>query len=228
MADHDDALVEAIDDRSIEQADLFKGLIKFQGTIRTVEADAENPHFGSKFASLGAMWEAIKGPLSEADLCLIQEPETSRDGIMLRSTLGHSSGQWRSSRMFIPVSEKGAKSPQAFGSALSYAKRYAAGAILGVASTSEDVDGSGAVDKVASYRAESPLEAEQKSWVAWCDAKINSMRQCQGQVPLDRMLTSFTEEYARAPTNVQKRLDNTVKELTKQFSNDNLDEDIPQ
>lgn len=224
----DDEFTETIDaERSDEQAELFKGLILFQADIRTVEADAENPHFSSKYATLGAMWEAIRMPLAKAELCLIQEPEASRDGIMLRSTLAHSSGQWRSSRMYIPVSDKGAKNPQAFGSALSYAKRYAAGAILGVASTSEDDDGSGAVDKSTAYRTD-PLAAEQQGWDAWCDAKVNNLRQCQGQVPLDRMVVAYADEYDRAPTNVQKRLDNTVREMSKRFTDLDPDADIPQ
>lgn len=221
----DPALVDL--NRTPEQAELFKGLIKFQSTVRLVQADASNPHFGSAYATLGAMWEAIRSPLAEAELCLIQEPEASRDGIMLRSTLAHSSGQWRSSLMYIPVSEKQAKNPQAFGSALSYAKRYAAGAILGVATTSEDDDGSSAVDK-SGFRND-PLAEEQKGWDSWCDAKVEQLFKVPTPAQLAQMWAAMADEYKRAPENVRKRLDNSKKSADRRLGVDiDPDADVPQ
>lgn len=211
-------------ERSLEQAKLFTALIKFQGTIRTVEADSENPHFNQKYASLAALWTAIKDPLANAELCLIQEPEPNEHGVMLRTTLAHSSGEWRSSRLFIPISEKQSKNPQAFGSALAYAKRYAAGAILGVATTAEDDDGSGAAELRLS--GPTPEDKAYKGWMAWADSQIDLMEKAKSQKQLDRILleTNRRMEGQPIPDAMRARLNAAFDKATTAL----LDEDIPQ
>lgn len=215
-------------ERSVEQAKLFIALIKFQSTLRTVEADSENPHFNQKYASLAALWTAIQKPLAEAELCLIQEPEPSRDGIMLRSTLAHSSGEWRSSRLFIPISEKQSKNPQAYGSALAYAKRYAGGAILGVATTAEDDDGSGAAE--LRLGSTTPEDKAYKGWMAWGDSQIDLMEKAKSVKQLDRILLDTTRkmEGQPVPEALRVRFMEAYDKAMAVVVGFEIDEDIPQ
>lgn len=91
------------------------------------------------FADLDAVWDACRGPLTAAGLAVVQvtEPDEAAGEVMLRTTLIHGSGQWISSR--LPLIFDGA-SMQTLGSAITYARRYALAAMVGV-TCEEDDDG---------------------------------------------------------------------------------------
>lgn len=121
-------------------AKLFDALSKAQGKIKAAVHDRENPHFKSKYATLAAVWDACRAPLSEHGLAVIQVVrQNQRGGSDLITILAHSSGQ--SIESVIAVT---GATPQAFGSALTYARRQALQAITGVASAEEDDDGNNA------------------------------------------------------------------------------------
>ena len=87
-----------------------------------------------KYADLSECKAAAKRPLAENGLAVTQLIE---DDYSLLTMLVHSSGQWISSRVKMPIMESGA---QAIGSAITYAKRYAFCAILGIVAD-DDEDG---------------------------------------------------------------------------------------
>lgn len=97
-----------------------------------VEFDSKNPHFKSKFASLEATLKKVSPVFSKHGLALIQFPA----GGHLINRLEHAeSGEWmQSSYEMIPVK----KDPQAFGSALTYARRYCLQAIAGLSGGEDD------------------------------------------------------------------------------------------
>lgn len=180
----EDFIVEL--ERSNDQGKLFAALAKAQGSFETIEATEYNDYYGNKYAPLWKIWEAIRGPLSDNALVVIQEPEASRDGIMLRTTLGHSSGEWRMSRIFMPITltKEGQKRAPAYGSALSYARRYALSAIVGVATQAEDDDAGGA--EGGAYRSPRTLEErEEKGWKAWADSEALRLKDAQTLVHLE-------------------------------------------
>lgn len=119
--------------------ELATALSKAQGQIKGAAKDASNPFFKSKYADLSSVWEACREQLSSNGLSVIQLPETSDSGIIIETMLCHSSGQWVSSSYTMPVSKLDA---QAVGSAITYARRYALAAMVGVAP--EDDDGNDA------------------------------------------------------------------------------------
>src|SRR5690349_14949873 len=123
--------------KSTEIKNLAAALAKFQGNIEAIKKDSVNPYFKSKYADIAAIIEAIKKPLSENGLSYAQFP-TGFGG--LTTILMHTSGEWIEDTMEMkPTDDK----PQSAGSALTYARRYALGAILGLA-TEEDDDGNAA------------------------------------------------------------------------------------
>ncbi|WP_299079013.1 ERF family protein [uncultured Paraglaciecola sp.] len=120
-------------------SELASALSKAQGQIKGAVKDSANPFFKSKYADLSSVWEACRDALSSNELSIVQSPETAQNGITIETMLCHSSGQWITSSYVMPVSKVDA---QAVGSAITYARRYALAAMVGVAP--EDDDGNSA------------------------------------------------------------------------------------
>ena len=99
----------------------------------------KNEFFKSKYADLASVIDAARNALSKNNLAVIQTTQTINGELVLFTTLSHSSGEWiRGEYPIKPVKQD----PQGFGSAMTYARRYAFSAITGIAS--EDDDGNAA------------------------------------------------------------------------------------
>lgn len=126
--------------------DLAAALVKAQGEIGGAKKDSENPHFRSSYADLASVWDACRAPLTKHGLCVMQFPRlTVSDGgvlLDLETVLAHTSGQFMAETLSVIVSKPDA---QGIGSALTYARRYALSAVVGVAP--EDDDGESAVGR---------------------------------------------------------------------------------
>lgn len=130
--------------RSDDIEKLAEALAAAQGEIEAAVKDKENPHFRSRYADLASIWDACRGPLSSHGLAVIQTTEQGKrlfpdgpPGILLETTLAHSSGQWISG--VIPV-YCDTRNPQQIGSALTYARRYGLAAIVGVCPDDDDAE----------------------------------------------------------------------------------------
>lgn len=116
-------------------ADLAAALAVAQGEIVGALKDSANPFFKSKYADLASCWDACRLPLTKNGLAVIQTTEPTDGGLMLVTTLCHSSGQWIAGR--LPVCAKD-DTAQAQGSGLTYARRYALAGIVGLAQIDDD------------------------------------------------------------------------------------------
>lgn len=126
-------------EQSTEVGALFGALAKAQGEIEGAAKGKENPHFRSKYADLASVWDACRAPLSKNGLCVVQQPFTRGALAGIRTQLGHESGQWIACVATTTPKDNG---PQAYGSCLTYLRRYGLSAFVGVAP--EDDDGEGA------------------------------------------------------------------------------------
>lgn len=115
--------------------ELMAALAKAQGEMRPALKDSTNPHFRSRFADLASVWDACREPLSKHGLAIVQSVVNREGEQYLETTLGHSSGQWISSEMRLPIQKPG---PQELGSCLSYCRRYSLAAIVGVYQDDDD------------------------------------------------------------------------------------------
>lgn len=122
--------------------EVAKALAAAKAKFKPAVRDATNPHFNSKFVSLAGVLDAVDAALSGAGLALVQQTDLAEDGAMvLHSRLFHESGQWLGSVYPIrPVKND----PQGVGSAITYARRYASMALLGIAAEDDDGDGEAA------------------------------------------------------------------------------------
>lgn len=119
-------------------------MAKAQGEMATAKKDSDNPFFKSKYADLSAVWEACRQALSKNNLSVIQTTGENDKGMFLTTTLCHSSGQWISG-IYPIITQK--QDPQGMGSAITYARRYALAAMVGVAPADEDDDGERAMNR---------------------------------------------------------------------------------
>lgn len=127
---------------------LAAALVAFQGQApaipknRTAKIPTKSgPGYSYRYADLSDMWDAIRRPLHANGLAVTQLLCASSPGCMgIKTTIWHESGQNVTDMCEFPVA---GKSPQEVGSAVTYYKRYALGAALGL-STDEDDDGNAA------------------------------------------------------------------------------------
>ena len=107
-----------------------------QGKLTYAVKDSNNPFFKSKYADLESVWDSCRNLLSENGLAVMQFPGEYYDGTMhLTTILTHKSGEWIGQDMSVPVTKPDA---QGAGSALTYMRRYALAAVVGVVQADDD------------------------------------------------------------------------------------------
>jgi hypothetical protein len=118
---------------------------KFQGEVETVKFDKENPFYKSRYATLSAIMTTIRKPLANNGLAIVQKIESvinSVDGIAKSSEIKiitkllHKSGQ----EIETALSLSAMTDVQKMGSTITYGRRYALSALLGIVSD-DDEDG---------------------------------------------------------------------------------------
>lgn len=125
--------------------ELAKALLSVQRTVRPITKDAENPFTKSWYASLNSVMDACRDALIENSiwLCQYPVPVEQPNSLGLVTKLTHAeSGQWQSSLAVVPLPKA---DPQGMGSAITYSRRYALTAMLGM--VTEDDDGEGAKNR---------------------------------------------------------------------------------
>ncbi len=135
---------------------IMPAFIKAQGNFAPALKSATNPHFKSKYVALDGVIDAVAAPLREQGIAIMQMTDIEDARTILVTRLIHESGEWLGSR--YPVHPVKAD-PQGEGSALTYARRYALMALVGIAP--EDDDGNAAV-KAADKAQAAPITEEQE------------------------------------------------------------------
>lgn len=99
----------------------------------TVRSDKGNYKFA--YATLDTILDHIRAPLSENGLSVTQAIDLAGERPVVRTMLMHSSGEWLES--VTPLIGNTNK-PQEFGSAVTYARRYALSAMLSLTADDDD------------------------------------------------------------------------------------------
>lgn len=148
------------------QSNIYRAIVEFQGEITNPRKDASNPFFKSKYATLDGMIDHCKPILKKHGLAVVQTFTPSEKSISLKTILLHEGGECIESILSIPVEND---KPQTYGSAITYARRYAYAAILGITADDDD-DGN-----ASSQKTEQP-----KKQVA-LDYSVVPAGECRGQ-----------------------------------------------
>lgn len=123
--------------------ELATALVAFQSKMPTLPKDAKGGmgNFKYSYTPLDTVVESVTPILTECGLSYVQMPSSSEfSGVALTTRLMHSSGQWLEDTMTIPLPSGKMNETQQYGSALTYARRYALTAMLGIVAD-EDSDG---------------------------------------------------------------------------------------
>ena len=117
--------------------ELSKAFAKMQMELEQPLKNANNPFFKSKYVPLENVVDSITKASSKHGLSFTQFPSSDENGnVTVGTMVMHESGEWIE---YDPIRLKPAKNdPQAVGSAITYAKRYALSAIFGITSDNDD------------------------------------------------------------------------------------------
>ena len=107
---------------------LYAAIRAAQGKIETVRKNGENPHFHSKYATLDEIWENVRKPLNDAGLIVLCDVYTANGERLLTTRVIHAETGEEASCTFPIMAAT--NSPQAIGSAMTYARRYTLTALL--------------------------------------------------------------------------------------------------
>lgn len=131
---------------SNETKNIFKALAEFRVVLQQPTKDAKNPFFKSTYVTLDGVVKAIDEAIKDTGLSYSQEATSEGNQISVSTHVFHESGEFISyDPLTLPATKADA---QGFGSAVTYAKRYALGAVFGVTSDIDD-DGNGSSGKNA-------------------------------------------------------------------------------
>jgi hypothetical protein len=114
---------------------IAEAMCKMQMTELFAITDSDNPFFKSKYADLASIWSAIRKPLTENGLSVMQTTEPYEQGITVVTTLMHVSGETYATKLSAKADKQ---TIQALGSLITYLRRYSLAALVGVASLDDD------------------------------------------------------------------------------------------
>lgn len=117
---------------------LGPALLAAQRAAPELQRDSTNPGFkGSKYISLDSLVATVLPVLNEHGIVLVQSPTVSQDGRpALRTKLLHAeSGEFEEDTMLLELEKS---TPQAQGSAITYARRYSLMSMLGLVADADD------------------------------------------------------------------------------------------
>ena len=141
--------------RSTEISELALALVEAQAEFSAVPKGSTNPFFKSKYAALPDVVASASPVLAKHGLAVtqgisFQQGFSDNANVLhdtLTTTLIHKSGQWIESEMPLHLPKQ---DPQGQGSAVTYARRYAYMAILGLVADDDDDGNSASRPKVQS------------------------------------------------------------------------------
>jgi hypothetical protein len=115
---------------------LLEALVKAAAAIDDPVKDKDNPGFkGARYADLASVRDACRKPLADHGLVVTQHPSGDGNRATVTTIIGHISGEWMESELTLTAQDA---RPQSIGSAISYARRYALMAVLGIAADDDD------------------------------------------------------------------------------------------
>lgn len=111
-------------------------MAKFQAEVKNPANTADNPFYHSKYAPLNDVLNLVRPLLTKQGLSVLQSPSGDGERISVTTLILHESGEWIESDSLTLKADKA--TAQGAGSAITYARRYALSAMLGISSEDDD------------------------------------------------------------------------------------------
>ncbi len=90
-----------------------------------------------KYSNLASVLDAVKEALNSNGISIVQTPTSDANGVTVETMLLHDSTQWFAESLFMPI---GMNSPQAYGAAITYCRRYSLQSMVGLKAEDDDAD----------------------------------------------------------------------------------------
>lgn len=116
-------------------AHLIYNLVNAKRKIRNAKADSVNPFHNSKYATLENVIEAVTTPLLEYGIVWQQIAHDCETGAKVETILMGHGGEIYCGPVYVPADKNSA---HAFGSALTYARRYSLAIAVGIGADDDD------------------------------------------------------------------------------------------
>jgi len=114
---------------------LIEELLEVQRELSHATADAVNPHFKSQYVKFEDLWDYAKEALNSHNIMIQQLSHECEVGACIETVL-HGHGASMSTGKMVVRADK--PTAQAFGSAITYAKRYSLSMALGIGADKDD------------------------------------------------------------------------------------------
>lgn len=174
--------------------ELATAMAKAQAEIKAALKDSKNPHFKSSYADLTSVWDACRNALTKNGLSVIQIPNFEGEEVWLETRLLHASGESISGRYPLRPQQQ---TPQGYGSALTYARRYSLAAMVGVVAD-EDDDGNAASAPRTSYSKPAPVNDTGRVRASqFVDDAVKAISTLTDEAGLTTWLTEYAAPLAR-------------------------------
>lgn len=185
---------------------VFKAIHDLQQELEIVKrGDTANigEKYSYKYASMPKIWVEVKPLLKKYNLTVIQSPTQSQIGDSLTTMIVHDSGEYIQDTMRLVLNREDA---QGIGSAITYAKRYALSAMLGVVTDDDN-------DATTQRMADGEMK---KEWVR--AYKVIAKKQNPDAVVTNNDFIKFIEDtYGKHPTRILAKEHQQVLDIIKAF-----------
>ncbi|UWG96822.1 ERF family protein [Dehalobacter sp. DCM] len=171
---------------------LAAALSKFQEEIKNPPNSADNPFFKSKYAPLNDVLNLVRPILTKNGLSVLQSPSGDGANIIVTTMLLHSSGEWIETEPLVLKADK--TTAQGAGSAITYARRYAISAVLGIASEDDD-DGNHTTGNDKKATPKTITDAQQKRLFALSKGKEDRAKEILTRYGYKNSKDITTEHY---------------------------------
>jgi hypothetical protein len=127
-----------------------KKLLQFQSEVDAVKKDAKNPFFKSNYVDINGVLKAIQPNLTSCGISYTQSPDIMEDGTNILITHLYDADKPESFVKSVTRLITTKNDMQQYGSAMTYARRYALISMLGL--EAEDDDGNHASGKTSNTK----------------------------------------------------------------------------
>ena len=171
---------------------IIEALLKAQKEMWNAIKDAKNPFYKSTYADLNSVREACIPLLNENGIVVLQPMVTIDGNEYVRTVLLHESGEMIES--FTKILCKAQNDPQAYGSGVTYARRYGLQSLVSIGADDDDGNAASKQNKSNATLSEAVKE-------------MNEVTSYEGMIKVWDKYTQFKKEteFATACTNAGRK-----------------------
>lgn len=190
---------------SADTAKLDAALAKAQGEIEAAAKDSVNPHFKNRYADIAAVWAAIRPAMAKHGISVTQWPVHAEDGrLHIVTRLAHA-GEWIRAHFSIPVTKQ---DPQGYGSSITYARRFALAAAVGVVAD-EDDDGNAASARPTARQEPKPEPAKPVETLV--DAILRKFNEAETSAAFEELVQRAQAKWSQLGVSDKARVSNAIE-----------------